>query len=104
MSAIAERNIRIPKDDLAVFCERNHVVRLSLFGSVIREDFREGSDVDVLVEFDPQHAPGLLAKAGLRDELTKMLGRQVDLRVPRELSKYVRQRVLDEAEVQYVRG
>ena len=99
---MSQRNIKIPRDAIAEFCRRNHIAKLSLFGSVLREDFHEGSDVDVLVEFEPDAMVGYLAICRMQQELSDMLGRQVDLRTPAELSRYFRQRVLGEAEVQYV--
>ena len=92
--------LTIPPDRLADFCRRNHIRRLSLFGSVLRDDFRPDSDVDVLVEFEPGHTPGLKFIA-LQDELSQLLGREVDLNTPAFLSTYFRDEVLDEAEVLY---
>jgi predicted nucleotidyltransferase len=94
--------IFIPKDRIADFCRRHHIRRLSVFGSALREDFREDSDVDILVEFEPGHAPGLLKFARMERELAQLLGgRKVDLRTPEDLSRYFREEVLKEAEVQY---
>jgi len=53
-----QQNIQIPRDQIADFCRRNHIRKLALFGSVLRDDFRQDSDIDVLVEFDPAHIPG----------------------------------------------
>ena len=92
--------LTIPPDRLADFCRRNHIRRLSLFGSVLRDDFRPDSDVDVLVEFEPGHTPGLKFIA-LQDELSQLLGRDVDLNTPAFLSAYFRDEVLGEAEVLY---
>ncbi len=93
--------ISFPKESIAQFCKRNHIRRLALFGSVLREDFRPDSDVDVLVEFDPGHTAGLLRMAGLEMELSEVLGRKVDLRTPAELSRYFRDEVVRTSEVQY---
>ena len=93
--------ITIPPDDLARFCERNHIRRLALFGSVLREDFTPDSDIDVLVEFEPGHTPGL-AFFGMEYELSEMLGRKVDLNTKSELHRLFRDEVEAEAEVQYV--
>ena len=93
----------MPRDRIAEFCRRHHVRRLSLFGSVLRDDFRPGSDVDVLVEFEPGEAPGL-AFFGMADELSDILGRKVDLSTPGFLSRYIRDDVLAEAQVQYDAG
>src|SRR5207248_7174381 len=72
--------INIPSDWLADFCRRNHIYRLSLFGSVLRDDFHEGSDLDVLVEYEPNARVGYLGMMRMQDELSDKLGRQVDLR------------------------
>ena len=94
--------ISIPLDKVAVFCRAHHILRLSLFGSVLRADFASDSDIDVLVEFEAEHTPGYLGMVRLQSELSKMLGgRAVDLRTPRELSKYFRQDVIAGAAVQY---
>ena len=79
------------------FCRRRHVRRLSLFGSVLRDDFRPESDVDVLVEFEPTHVPGFFGLFEMEQELSKALGRKVDLNTPNSLSKYFRARVLAES-------
>jgi len=96
--------IALPKDSLADFCRRHHIRQLAIFGSALRPDFNEASDIDVLVEFEPQHLPGLLGMAHMERELSELLGRKVDLRTPEDLSRYFRQDVLDEAEVQYAQG
>jgi predicted nucleotidyltransferase len=85
---------------LADFCRRHHIRRLALFGSVLRDDFGPESDVDVLVEFEPGHVPGL-AFFDMEEELSDLLGRKVDLNTPGFLSPYFRDEVLEEAEVQY---
>jgi predicted nucleotidyltransferase len=100
---VERSRIAIDRERLAGFCRRNHIRRLALFGSVLREDFQPDSDIDVLVEFEPGHAPGLRFFA-LEQELSEILGRKVDLYTPGFLSPYFRRRVLDEAEVQYVAG
>lgn len=94
--------MQIPKDKLAVFCRRNHIQKLALFGSVLRDDFRPDSDVDVLVEFEPGHIPGL-AFFSMEDQLSQLLGHRVDLNTPKFLSRYFRDRVLQQAVVQYER-
>ena len=93
-------NLRIPKDRIADFCRRHHIRRLSVFGSALRDDFSPDSDVDVLVEFDEGHEPGF-AFFDVQDELSDLLGRKVDLHTPGFLSRYFRDDVLKEAEVQY---
>lgn len=97
-----EKNkIEIPKEKIEAFCRKHHILKLSLFGSVLREDFDPDSDVDVLVEFEPGQIVGLLRLAGMEIELSGIFKRKVDLRTPAELSRYFRQQVLDSAEVQY---
>jgi len=98
-----ERHLRldVPEIALADFCRRHHLRRLAFFGSVLRDDFRPDSDVDVLVEFEPGHVPGL-AFFGMQDELSRLLGRNVDLNTPGFLSAYFRDEVLREAENVYV--
>ena len=92
--------IKIPKEKIGAFCRQHHIRKFSLFGSVLREDFRPGSDIDVLVEFEPGHIPGL-AFFGMESELSKILGCPVDLNTPKFLSRYFRDTVLSEAEVLY---
>jgi predicted nucleotidyltransferase len=96
--------VAIPQEKIASFCKKNYIRRLSLFGSVLRDDFRADSDVDVLVEFDPAHIPGLIRLAGMEFELSEILGRKVDIRTAQDLSRYFRQEVLNSAEVQYAEG
>lgn len=93
--------IKVSKDRLAEFCRQHHISKLSLFGSVLRDDFRADSDIDVLVEFEPGHVPGL-AFFGMEEELAAILGRKVELHTPQFLSKHFRDQVITEAEVQYV--
>ena len=95
--------ISVPRDQLASFCNTNGIARLAIFGSALRPDFRPDSDVDVLVEFEVGRTPGLLGISGMELELSRMFGRTVDLRTPEDLSRYFRQAVLDEAQVQYAR-
>ena len=101
MNAEARAKIDIPDEKIQDFCERHHVCRFALFGSVLRKDFGPASDIDVLVEFDPHHVPGLVFFA-MEDELTKIFGRKVDLQTPRFLSRYIRDQVMADAEVHYV--
>ena len=98
---MSQSHIDVPKEQIAEFCRRNHIRRLSLFGSVLRDDFGPDSDVDVLVEFEPGARVGLLRLAGMEIELGDLLGHKVDLNTPGFLSRYFRDQVLAEAEVQY---
>ena len=94
-------NLQIPRDAIADFCRRHHIRKLALFGSAVRDDFRPGSDVDVLVEFDPSHIPGL-EFFSMERELSDIVGREVELHTPQFLSPYFRDKALAESEVQYV--
>ena len=98
---MARARIPIPREQVEAFCRRHHIRRLSLFGSVLRDDFRPDSDVDVLVEFETGYVPGL-AFFGMEEELSEILGRKVDLNTPNFLSPYFRNEVLRAAEDQYV--
>ena len=90
------------REALAAFCREHGIKRLAVFGSALRDDFGPESDVDVLVEFEPDQTPGLLGIAGLESELSGFFsGRKVDLRTPEDLSSYFRQDVLATAEVQF---
>lgn len=95
--------LNISTEELARFCQRRHIRRLSFFGSVLRDDFGPESDVDVLVEFEPGHVPGL-AFIDIEDELSALLGRPVDLATPKSVSRWIRAAVLAEAQVQYAEG
>ncbi len=99
------RQVDVPKEEIYKFCRRYHIVRLSLFGSVLTPDFGPESDIDVLVEFEPGHSPGFLRLAELEEELSGLFGgRKVDLRTPQDLSRYFRDEVIASAEVQYAAG
>ena len=92
----------VEHEGLAQLCRRHHICRLSLFGSALRGEDRPDSDVDLLVEFEPGKAPGLLGMAGIEAELSALLGGpRVDLRTARDLSRYFRDEVMRTAEVQY---
>jgi len=96
--------IDILREDIAEFCRKHHIRKLSLFGSVLREDFRPESDVDVLVEFEPGHIPGFIRLAGMELELSKLFeGRKVDINTAQCLSRYFRDEVVRIAEVQYAK-
>jgi predicted nucleotidyltransferase/predicted transcriptional regulator with HTH domain len=94
------QRLRVDKRKLAAFCRQNHIRTLSLFGSVLRDDFKPESDIDVLVEFQPGQSPGFLQLGSMEEELSQLTGgRKVDLRTPQDLSKQFRDRVLKEAVV-----
>ena len=95
--------VQFDKNGLADLCRRHGVATLSLFGSAVREDFRAGSDIDVLVEFDPGTRVSYLTLGALQQDLSDLFGRHVDLKLPTTLSEYIRERVLDSAEAIYVR-
>jgi hypothetical protein len=99
---MSNSKIKIPGEKIAEFCKKNHIRKLSIFGSVLRDDFRSDSDIDFLVEFETGKVPGLIGLSRMERELSEILsGRKVDLRTPHDLSKYFRQEVLARAEVQY---
>jgi len=93
--------LSIPEDRLAEICRRHGVRRLALFGSVLREDFSPQSDIDILVEFPEGETPSLLDLGGLLMELRGLLGREVDLKTPRFLSRHFRDRVVRESRTLY---
>ena len=92
---------RMSKDALTAFCKKNHIRRLSVFGSAIRGELRPESDLDILVEFEVDHTPGLFSVVRMEMELSETLGRKVDLRTPEDLSQYFRDEVIANAELQY---
>jgi len=94
-------HIQLDPEYVAEFCKRNHIRKLALFGSVLTDRFRDESDIDVLVEFEEEARVGLFDLARMEIELTEKLGRKVDLRTPKELSRYFRDEVVRGAEVQY---
>jgi predicted nucleotidyltransferase len=100
--------ISIPQDEIRAFCERHHIRSLAMFGSVLREDFQPDSDIDILVDFEQDAEPGLFELVGIQDELSAVLGRQVDLverKAVERSENYIRRRhILDSAETVYVAG
>ena len=89
--------IEVSAEKIDQFCRRHHIQKLSLFGSVLRDDFRPDSDVDVLVEFEPETMVGFMALSRMQRELSELLGRRVDL-VPRNgLKPVIRDSVLASA-------
>jgi uncharacterized protein len=96
--------VPIDRQRLADFCRRHHIRKLALYGSVLRDDFRPDSDVDVLVEFDPSYPAGFRI-VDIEEELSQLLGgHRIDLVAEKYLNPRLRQRVLAEAEVQYAEG
>lgn len=93
--------IEIPADELAEICHRYQVRELALFGSVLRDDFSEDSDIDVLVEFEPDARIGFFELARLQRELAAIFGRSVDVVLKRGLNPIIREPVLESAEVLY---
>jgi uncharacterized protein len=93
--------VAIAQRDLVDFCQRHHIRKLALFGSVLREDFRPDSDIDVLVEFEPGRSVSLFDLGGAQQELSELLGREADLKTSGFLSPYFRQQVIDSAQVIY---
>ena len=94
------QNLGIDEEQLANFCRRHPIRWLAVFGSALRDDFGPESDVDVLVEFDPEHIPGYRFIT-TQNELSSLLGRNVDLLTKNSLNRWIRTRVLDEAQVLY---
>jgi predicted nucleotidyltransferase len=94
----------IQKEALQAFCKKYHIQKLALFGSALHDELKPESDIDLLVEFEKDHIPGLITLTGIENELSQLLGRKVDLRTPRELSGYFRDDVVREAEIQYEAG
>jgi len=100
LTGLSGQRLKINKPELTAFCRLNHVQRLSLFGSVLRDDFKPDSDIDVLVEFQPGKTPGFLKLAGMEEELSGLIGsRKVDLRTSQDLSRHFRDRVIKEAQL-----
>lgn len=93
----------LPPELLSSFCTRHYIARLALFGSVLKGQAGPSSDLDLLVEFEPGREPGLIALSGMESELSKLVGRDVDLRTAADLSRYFRADVLRHAEVQFAR-
>mgnify|MGYP001106933695 FL=1 len=94
--------IEIDREQLAAFCRKHHLTKLALFGSVLTDRFGPDSDVDVLFEYDPEHVPTLFDVVRMERELSEILGRKADMRTPRDLSRYFRDEVVQNAVVQYV--
>ena len=100
---MTETAFALPQAEIEEFCRRNHIRKLSLFGSVLTPRFRPESDIDVLVEFEAGSKITLFDVAGMELELTEKLGRKVDLRTAGDLSRYFRDQVVSTAAIQYER-
>ena len=100
---VTQLHVDVDNGKLVKFCEEHHIQKLAFFGSVLRDDFRPDSDIDVLVVFEKEHVPGMIGLCGMEIELTELLGRKVDLNTPGFFSPPLRKRVLSEAKVQYAR-
>ncbi len=103
---IRQTRIAVPSQQIADFCRRHHVRRLSLFGSVLRPDFRPDSDVDVLVTFAPGTRRTLFDLVHIQDEIEALLGRKVDLIEKKAIERsenYIRRKhILSSVETVYV--
>ena len=95
--------VPIPYERIAAFCEKYHVVKMWLFGSVLRDDFTPESDIDVLVEFDPEHIPGWEFYGRWPKELEAIFGHPVDLGTPDSLRPWVKSHIMSDAQVIYER-
>ena len=99
---MSKPKIPIPQDKIQDFCESHHVKQLAFFGSVLTDDFKPESDIDILVDFQVGHTPSFLKLAKMEKELTTIFdGKTIDLRTPKELSRFFRDDVLNTAWVQY---
>jgi uncharacterized protein len=94
-------HLPLSEEQLARFCRKHHIQKLSLFGSVLKGTARKGSDIDLLVEFEPDHTPGLFLLVRMQRRLSRLLGRKADLRTPGDLSRYFREEVVRTAELLY---
>jgi len=102
---VAQERLNIDQHEIRAFCEEHGIRRLSLFGSILTDQFGPQSDIDVLVDFLPDRIPGFFKLAEVEAGLTKLFGhRKVDLRTPQDLSRHFRDKVLATAEIQYACG
>ena len=99
-----DQRLMVPKNVLSDFCRRHHIRKLSLFGSVLRDDFRPDSDINVLVDFEPGHVVGFEI-IDMEEELSRLFGgHKVDIVSEKYLNWRLRDRILASAEVQYAEG
>lgn len=101
---MSRARIAIPEDSIGEFCRQRHIRWLALFGSVLRDDFRPESDIDVLVEFEPGQRYTYFTLAQIEDDLSRLLGRKVDLHMPKTLHPFLRDKILGQAEALYDRA
>jgi len=101
---MSKTKIHLQKDEIAEFCRRHHIRKMSLYGSVLRDDFRPDSDIDVLVEFEPGQVVGFDI-LDIEEELSRLFGgHKVDIVQEKYLNRWLRGRVLATAVVQYAQG
>lgn len=101
MRSEMELPIQINKKKIDICCEKHHIIYLALFGSILTSRFSASSDVDILVKFEKKHIPGLFGIFEIQEELSAIVGREVDLKTPNGLSRYFRDEVLSNARVLY---
>lgn len=102
MSDVVAQNIDIDLEAIAAFCRKHHIKKLALFGSVLRDDFRADSDIDVLYTFEPGFTVGFITLGGIEEELSALLGgRKVDFVSEKYLHPYLRDKVLPYAVTLY---
>lgn len=94
-------HIQVNQEQIADFCRRHHIRRFAFFGSVLRDDFRPDSDVDVLIEFESGYRLGFFELIRMQQEFSRLIGREADFRTPDDLGHFIRDRVMAESEVQY---
>ena len=98
------KNIPVTEAQISDFCRRHHIRKLTFFGSVLGEDFRPDSDVDVLVEFEAGHTPGFCVY-DIEQELSQLCGgRRIDMVNPKYINRWLKDNVLSTAEPAYVQG
>ncbi|MBE7384778.1 MAG: nucleotidyltransferase family protein [Leptolyngbya sp. SIO1E4] len=102
---MGSKNIDLPVEQLQEFCQRHQITEFALFGSVLRDDFRPDSDIDVLVTFDPNANRGLSETLQMKNELQVIFGRKVDLIVKAAIERSEnwlrRKNILESAQVIY---
>ena len=97
------KNIKVPVYQIKQLCEKYHINKFALFGSVLRDDFNPDSDIDVLVEFQPEHTPGFIKLYQIQEEISQIFnGRKIDLVTPKFLNYQIKDKILAEMEVCYV--